>query len=54
VKCHRHLNITEQDWQAFSRTPRHPRQVRGARPEQQELIDIVESTKEAIVVPELA
>jgi len=48
---HRHLMITEDEWQAFMDDCRQTlNRFAVPEPEQQELIAIVESTKEAIVV----
>ena len=52
--AHRHLIITDQDWQAFMddfQTTLDKFEV--PQPEQAELTAIVESTKEAIVVEHL-
>jgi len=49
---HRHLMITEGEWQAFMDDVRQSLgKFAVPEPERQELIAIVESTKEAIVVP---
>jgi hemoglobin len=49
---HRHLMITEGEWQAFMDDLRQSLDKFGVpEPERQELTAIVESTKEAIVVP---
>src|SRR5262249_61437637 len=48
---HRHLMITEEEWQAFMDDCRQTLdKFQVPTPEQQELIAIIESTKEAIVV----
>jgi hemoglobin len=51
VDSHRHLMITDQEWQAFMDDLKQTfDKFDVPRPEQQELIAIVESTREAIVV----
>jgi hemoglobin len=51
---HRHLMITDEEWQAFMDDLQQTFDKFGVpQPEQQELKDIVESTKEAIVVTPL-
>src|SRR5919197_2820920 len=51
---HRHLMITDQEWQAFMDDLQQTFGRFGVpQPEQQELIAIVESTREAIVVAPL-
>jgi hemoglobin len=48
---HRHLMITEDEWQAFMNDVQQTLdKFEVPEPERQELIAIVESTKEAIVV----
>jgi hemoglobin len=48
---HRHLGITEEEWQAFMDDVQQTLDKFGVpQPEQQELTAIVESTKEAIVL----
>jgi hemoglobin len=48
---HRHLMITEDEWQAFMNDVQQTLdKFEVPQPERQELIAIVESTKEAIVV----
>jgi hemoglobin len=51
---HRHLEITEGEWQAFMDDfGQTLNKFEVPEPEQQELVEIVESTKEAIVVAPL-
>jgi hemoglobin len=51
---HRHLMITENEWQAFmDDLEQSLDKFSVPQPERQELIAIVESTKEAIVIPPL-
>jgi hemoglobin len=51
VDSHRHLLITENEWRAFMDDCRQAlNRFAVPGPEQQELVAIVESTKEAIVV----
>ena len=51
---HRHLMITENEWQAFMEDVQHTLDKFGvSQPEQDEVTAIVESTKEAIVVEPL-
>src|ERR671916_227461 len=48
---HRHLMITDDEWQAFMDDLQQTlAQFDGPQPEQEELVAIVESTKDAIVV----
>jgi len=52
--AHRHLMITDQEWQAFMDDLRQTFDTFGVpQPEREELVAIVESTKEAIVISPL-